>query len=135
MRSKRTRTTNHNFCYNFRRFRSFNVGHNVFTSEFYSFFVSSQSKIVFFLKSFLFALSGEALTKRLRARIFRHLLRQEVSFFDRPENNTGALCTRLATEASDVQGVRKLFKIELFSTFSLRQREFESEQRYRISLI
>ncbi|CAF4068150.1 unnamed protein product, partial [Rotaria sordida] len=57
-----------------------------------------------FLQSFLFAISGETLTQRLRAKIFRTLLQQEVAYFDQPENNTGALCTRLATEASDVQG-------------------------------
>ncbi|CAF1309030.1 unnamed protein product, partial [Rotaria sordida] len=59
------------------------------------------SKII---ASFLFALSGEALTQRLRTKIFRTLLRQGVAYFDQAENNTGALCTRLATEASDVQG-------------------------------
>ncbi|CAF1371385.1 unnamed protein product, partial [Rotaria sordida] len=57
-----------------------------------------------FLQSCLFAISGERLTERLRAKIFRTLLQQEVAYFDHPENNTGALCTRLATEASDVQG-------------------------------
>ena len=62
-----------------------------------------------YFQSFLFAVSGEALTQRLRGKIFRTLLRQEVAYFDRPENNTGALCTRLATEASDVQGVRIAF--------------------------
>ncbi len=41
----------------------------------------------------------------INTRIFRTLLRQEVAYYDKPENNTGALCTRLATEASDVQGV------------------------------
>lgn len=65
-----------------------------------------QIKIFEIFENFLFAISGEALTQRLRAKIFRTLLRQEVAYFDRPENNTGALCTRLATEASDVQGVR-----------------------------
>lgn len=58
------------------------------------------------LKSFLFAISGEALTQRLRGKVFRTLLKQEVGYFDHPENNTGALCTRLATEASAVQGVK-----------------------------
>lgn len=52
----------------------------------------------------MFACSGEALTKRLRSRTFRATLRQDISFFDDPKNNTGALCTRLATEASAVQG-------------------------------
>jgi ABC-type multidrug transport system fused ATPase/permease subunit len=44
------------------------------------------------------------LTKRLRSKAFRATLRQEVAYFDDPKNNTGALCTRLATEASAVQG-------------------------------
>ncbi|CAF4425289.1 unnamed protein product, partial [Rotaria magnacalcarata] len=53
---------------------------------------------------FLFACSGEALTKRLRSKTFHSILRQEIAYFDDPNNNTGALCTRLATEASAVQG-------------------------------
>ncbi|CAF4888949.1 unnamed protein product, partial [Rotaria magnacalcarata] len=51
----------------------------------------------------------EALTKRLRSKAFQAILRQDMTFFDREENSTGALCTRLATEASAVQcatGVR-----------------------------
>jgi ABC-type multidrug transport system fused ATPase/permease subunit len=47
---------------------------------------------------------GEALTKRLRSKIFRAILRQDIAYLDNPKNNTGALCTRLATEASSVQG-------------------------------
>ena len=31
-------------------------------------------------------------------------MRQDIAYFDDPKNNTGALCTRLATEASAVQG-------------------------------
>jgi ABC-type multidrug transport system fused ATPase/permease subunit len=57
-----------------------------------------------FLQGFLFACSGESLTKRLRAKTFHAILRQEIAYFDDPKNNTGALCTRLATEASAVQG-------------------------------
>ncbi|CAF2682116.1 unnamed protein product [Rotaria sp. Silwood2] len=60
--------------------------------------------IMTFLQSFLFACSGEALTKRLRSKTFHAILRQEIAYFDNPDNNTGALCTRLATEASAVQG-------------------------------
>ena len=44
------------------------------------------------------------MTKRLRSKTFRATLRQEIAYFDDPKNNTGALCTRLATEASAVQG-------------------------------
>jgi len=57
-----------------------------------------------FIKIFLFACSGEALTKRLRSQAFRSILRQDLSYFDAPEHNTGILCTYLATEASAIQG-------------------------------
>ncbi|CAF2830163.1 unnamed protein product [Rotaria sp. Silwood2] len=53
----------------------------------------------------MFACSGEALTKRLRAKAFRAILRQEIAWFDHPDNNTGALCTRLSNEATIIQGV------------------------------
>ena len=65
-----------------------------------------------YFQTFLFAISGEALTQRLRAKIFRLLLRQEVAYFDKSENSTGALCTRLSTEASAVQGV-SVSKLEI----------------------
>lgn len=52
----------------------------------------------------MFAYSGENLTKRLRSKAFRAILRQEINYFDQPTHSTGALCTRLATEASTVKG-------------------------------
>jgi ATP-binding cassette subfamily B (MDR/TAP) protein 1 len=52
----------------------------------------------------MFACSGEALTKRLRSKTFRAILRQDIAYFDQAKHNTGALCTYLATEASTVQG-------------------------------
>ncbi|CAF5013329.1 unnamed protein product, partial [Rotaria sp. Silwood1] len=56
------------------------------------------------LQSCMFAYSGETLTKRLRSEAFRAILRQEINYFDQARHNTGVLCTRLATEASAVQG-------------------------------
>ena len=52
----------------------------------------------------MFAVSGESLTQRLRSKAFRAILRQEIGYFDEANHSTGALCTRLATEASAVQG-------------------------------
>ena len=52
----------------------------------------------------MFSWSGEALTKRLRSKTFRSILRQDIAYFDQPHHSTGALCTYLATEASAVQG-------------------------------
>ena len=52
----------------------------------------------------MFAYSSGNLTKRLRSKAFRAILRQEIAYFDQLKHSTGALCTRLATEASAVQG-------------------------------
>ena len=53
-----------------------------------------------------FAVSGDKLTARLRKMTFKAMLRQEVSWFDDERNSTGALTTRLASDAGQVQGVR-----------------------------
>ncbi|CAF4002803.1 unnamed protein product [Rotaria sordida] len=50
-----------------------------------------------------FAVSGSKLTERIRAKAFAHLLCQEVAFFDRPENSSGAICNRLSSDALAIQ--------------------------------
>ena len=50
-------------------------------------------------------MSGDRLTIRLRKLTFRAMLRQEVGWFDDERNSTGALTTRLASDAGQVQGV------------------------------
>uniref|UniRef100_A0A286XSX1 ATP binding cassette subfamily B member 1 n=1 Tax=Cavia porcellus TaxID=10141 RepID=A0A286XSX1_CAVPO len=62
------------------------------------------SLITFFLQGFTFGKAGEILTKRLRYLVFRSILRQDVSWFDDHKNSTGALTTRLATDAAQVKG-------------------------------
>ncbi|XP_030613516.1 bile salt export pump isoform X2 [Archocentrus centrarchus] len=57
-----------------------------------------------FLQGYSFAKSGELLTRRLRKVGFHAMLRQEIGWFDDPRNSPGALTTRLATDASMVQG-------------------------------
>nr|XP_033801594.1 bile salt export pump isoform X3 [Geotrypetes seraphini] len=57
-----------------------------------------------FLQGYAFATSGELLTKRLRKIGFRAMLGQEIGWFDDHRNSPGALTTRLATDASQVQG-------------------------------
>jgi ATP-binding cassette subfamily B (MDR/TAP) protein 1 len=66
----------------------------------------------------MFAYSGENLTKRLRSKAFRAILRQEIAYFDQAEHKTGALCTRLATEASAVQGASGVRFGFLFQNFA-----------------
>ena len=50
-----------------------------------------------------FAISGSKLTQRVRSIAFASLLRQEVAYFDRPENSSGAISARLSSEALAVQ--------------------------------
>ncbi|KAM9710017.1 bile salt export pump [Menidia menidia] len=57
-----------------------------------------------FVQGYAFAKSGELLTRRLRKLGFQAMLRQEIGWFDDPRNSSGALTTRLATDASMVQG-------------------------------
>ncbi|KAK3543254.1 hypothetical protein QTP70_014083 [Hemibagrus guttatus] len=57
-----------------------------------------------FLQGYAFAKSGELLTRRLRKIGFQAMLRQEIGWFDDPMNSPGTLTTRLATDASMVQG-------------------------------
>lgn len=42
---------------------------------------------------------------RLRGKMFEAILSQEVSWFDNRENGVGSLCSRLSTDAANVQGV------------------------------
>ncbi|XP_007494388.2 bile salt export pump isoform X1 [Monodelphis domestica] len=57
-----------------------------------------------FLQGYTFAKSGELLTKRLRRFGFQAMLGQDIGWFDDIKNSPGALTTRLATDASQVQG-------------------------------
>ncbi|XP_061185952.1 ATP-dependent translocase ABCB1-like isoform X2 [Saccostrea echinata] len=66
--------------------------------------VGAASFLTFLLQGFSFSVSGENLTMRLRQSCFRALLRQDIEYFDDQKNSTGALTTRLATEAAEVQG-------------------------------
>ena len=54
--------------------------------------------------AFLFGLSGEKLTMRLRRESFKKYLNLEMAYFDSPFNSTGALTARLATDASKGTG-------------------------------
>lgn len=57
-------------------------------------------------QGYTFAKSGELLTRRLRKIGFQAMLGQDIGWFDDRKNSPGALTTRLATDASQVQGVR-----------------------------
>ncbi|MPC45721.1 Multidrug resistance protein 1 [Portunus trituberculatus] len=57
-----------------------------------------------FIQAYMFTLSGETLTSRLRKLTFAAMLRQEVGWFDDDKNSVGALCSRLSGDAASVQG-------------------------------
>ncbi|KAK7047498.1 tRNA N6-adenosine threonylcarbamoyltransferase, partial [Halocaridina rubra] len=60
--------------------------------------------ISMFLQAYMFSLSGEKLTSRIRKETFAAMLRQEMGWFDEEKNSVGALCSRLSGDASAVQG-------------------------------
>ncbi|CAG8690830.1 27891_t:CDS:10, partial [Dentiscutata erythropus] len=53
----------------------------------------------------MFTLAGERLTKRLRKLTFEALLRQEIAYFDDEKNGTGVLTSKLAVDATKVEGL------------------------------
>ena len=77
-----------------------------------------------FLQTFMLALAGEKLTFRLRIQTFRSILWQKIEWFDRQENSVGALCNRLSSDASAIQGatgarIGLLIQVSVSSSFSL----------------
>ena len=56
------------------------------------------------LQGWMFGISGENLTSRMRKDAFEAMLKQEMGWFDLVENNTGSLCARLSGDAAKVQG-------------------------------
>uniref|UniRef100_A0AAQ4RWE2 ABC-type xenobiotic transporter n=1 Tax=Gasterosteus aculeatus aculeatus TaxID=481459 RepID=A0AAQ4RWE2_GASAC len=56
------------------------------------------------LQGFCFGKSGEILTMKLRRDAFKAMMRQDLGWYDHPKNSVGALTTRLATDAAQVQG-------------------------------
>ncbi|XP_017777587.1 PREDICTED: multidrug resistance protein 1B-like isoform X2 [Nicrophorus vespilloides] len=60
--------------------------------------------IAAFFQWYLFGISGEKLTLRVRSKLFETMLKQEIGWYDRKDNGTGALCTKLSADASGVQG-------------------------------
>uniref|UniRef100_A0A8C7RJF4 ATP-binding cassette, sub-family B (MDR/TAP), member 4 n=1 Tax=Oncorhynchus mykiss TaxID=8022 RepID=A0A8C7RJF4_ONCMY len=65
------------------------------------FFAVIFSKII---AGFCFGKAGEILTMKLRLMAFKAMMRQELGWYDSHKNSVGALTTRLATDAAQVQG-------------------------------
>ncbi|XP_039142081.1 putative multidrug resistance protein isoform X2 [Dioscorea cayenensis subsp. rotundata] len=81
---------------------------------------------VYFLKDhkehYNFGAMGEYLTKRVRETMLAKMLTFEVGWFDRDENSTGAICSRLAKDANAVRslvGDRMALLIQTFSAVTI----------------
>lgn len=61
--------------------------------------------ITYGIHGMAFAFSSERLIRRARSQAFRTMLRQDITFFDREENSTGALTSFLSTETKHLSGI------------------------------
>lgn len=61
--------------------------------------------LAFTIQGVCFAFCSERLVHRVRDRAFRTMLRQDIAFFDREENSTGALTSFLSTETTHLAGM------------------------------
>jgi ATP-binding cassette subfamily B (MDR/TAP) protein 1 len=61
--------------------------------------------ITFSAHGIAFAFSSERLIRKARSQAFRTMLRQDINFFDREENSTGALTSFLSTETKHLSGI------------------------------
>lgn len=57
------------------------------------------------LQTYMFTTAGVKMTTRLRKRAFGTIVSQDIAYFDDEKNSVGALCSRLASDCSNVQGV------------------------------
>ncbi|KAK9472063.1 P-loop containing nucleoside triphosphate hydrolase protein [Dipodascopsis tothii] len=53
----------------------------------------------------LYAYVAQRLIRRIRFQMFRNMMRQDIEFFDRDENTTGALTMALARDAQSIDGL------------------------------
>ena len=66
------------------------------------------SLITQFLSLACFGFAGGSLTVRLREVIFSAMMKQDLAWFQQPENSVGVLCTRLSRDVANVQEVIEL---------------------------
>ncbi|XP_016958561.2 multidrug resistance protein homolog 49 [Drosophila biarmipes] len=56
------------------------------------------------LQTYMFTAAGVKMTTRLRKQAFGTIVGQDIAYFDDERNSVGALCSRLASDCSNVQG-------------------------------
>uniref|UniRef100_A0A665UJT8 ATP-binding cassette, sub-family B (MDR/TAP), member 4 n=1 Tax=Echeneis naucrates TaxID=173247 RepID=A0A665UJT8_ECHNA len=80
--------------------------------------IGAVSFVTMFLQGFCFGKSGEILTLKLRLGAFKSMMRQDLGWYDDPKNSVGALTTRLATDAAQVQGATGVRMATLAQNFA-----------------
>uniref|UniRef100_A0A1I8A8Z0 Multidrug resistance protein 1 n=1 Tax=Steinernema glaseri TaxID=37863 RepID=A0A1I8A8Z0_9BILA len=71
--------------------------------------------VTMFSQAFLFGMSAERLTMRLRSMLFRNIMRMDIAYFDQPNHSSGKIATRLA---SDTPNVKSAIDYRLGSVFT-----------------
>ncbi|KAJ7064133.1 P-loop containing nucleoside triphosphate hydrolase protein [Mycena amicta] len=71
----------------------------------YMFIVAIGSSFVISMQNYLFASGAADFTAKLRSVLFRAVLGQKIEFFDKQENNTGALTANLSDYTQKVKGL------------------------------
>uniref|UniRef100_A0A0N5AI25 ABC-type xenobiotic transporter n=1 Tax=Syphacia muris TaxID=451379 RepID=A0A0N5AI25_9BILA len=59
--------------------------------------------VCMFAQAFFMGLASEKLCRRLRAMLFRNIMRMHIGYFDMPQHSSGKISTRLATDTSNVK--------------------------------
>ncbi|KAG5535027.1 hypothetical protein RHGRI_022962 [Rhododendron griersonianum] len=80
------------------------------------------SLLINVIQHYNFANMGEHLTKRIRERMLSKIMTFEVGWFDRDENSSGSICSRLAKDANVVRslvGDRMALLIQTFSAVTI----------------
>ncbi|ATY62376.1 multidrug resistance 1 [Cordyceps militaris] len=67
------------------------------------FVVALGNLVAYAISGWLINLVGQHVMKFYRAELFDNTLRQDMTFFDKPENNTGSLVSRVASEPTSLQ--------------------------------
>ena len=70
-------------------------------------------------QTFIFSISGERLTTRLRVQLFKALVHQPVGWHDEEEHTTGSLTTMLYVDANNVKKVSYIPLWKTSSAFTL----------------
>ncbi|KAK6026674.1 ABC transporter, ATP-binding protein, partial [Ostertagia ostertagi] len=63
------------------------------------------SGLTTFASGSLFGITGEKMAMRLRMDVFKNIMRQDASYFDDPNHNTGNLTAHLASDTPNVQAL------------------------------